>query len=255
MNISESSKVSVAPVFGSALNPAATIPLMRGPVGAIVNHVTIQSQDQGRLLEEMSRDLEVFKKAYHRAEREIQEREAKFDYEKRVLNDKIQHLEVRLSPYHTFSLRPLRLVLQVSPPQSKKVVNDGQLMLLVPPSIQEIEAREKRVVVLIDGDGAIFLPSLIAEGKKGGHEAASRLTESIKAHLEPAKFQLHVYVFHNRRGLMNTLKRCGYPDAATMFDDFVVGFNQAAERFAMIDAGEIKEGSDHKMRGMQVVPA
>lgn len=40
-----------------------------------------------------------------------------------------------------------------------------------------------------------------------------------------------------------------------MFDDFVVGFNQAAERFAMIDAGELKEGSDHKMRGTLVVPA
>jgi len=101
---------------------------------------------------------------------------------------------------------------------------------------------------LIDGDGAIFLPSLIAEGKKGGHDAATRLTECIKAHLEPLKFQLHVYVFHNRRGLISTLKRCGHPEAAIMFDDFVVGFNQAAERFAMIDAGEIKEGSDHKMR-------
>ena len=127
-------------------------------------------------------------------------------------------------------------------------------MLIVPSLIQAIEAREKRVVVLIDGDGAIFLPSLIAEGKKGGHEAASRLTENIKAHLDPHQFQLHVYVFHNRRGLITTLKRSGYVDAAAMFDDFVVGFNQAAERFAMIDAGELKEGSDHKMRGMPAVP-
>ena len=103
--------------------------------------------------------------------------------------------------------------------------------------------------MLIDGDGAIFLPSLIAEGKKGGHEAASLLTGSIKSDLDPHQFQLHVHVFHNRRGLINTLKRAGYGDAAAMFDDFVVGFNQASERFAMIDAGELKEGSDHKMRG------
>lgn len=128
-------------------------------------------------------------------------------------------------------------------------------MLIVPSPIQVIEAREKRVVALIDGDGAIFLPSLIAEGKNGGHEAASRLTESIKAHLDPQQFQLHVYVFHNRRGLITTLKRCGYGDAAALFDDFVVGFNQAAGRFAMIDAGELKEGSDHKMRGTPSVPA
>lgn len=75
------------------------------------------------------------------------------------------------------------------------------------------------------------------------------MTESIKAQLEPHQFQLHVYVFHNRRGLIATLKRSGNPEAAIMFDDFVVGFNQAAERFAMIDAGELKEGSDHKMKG------
>lgn len=110
-------------------------------------------------------------------------------------------------------------------------------------------------MVLIDGDGAIFLPSLIAEGKKGGHDAATRLTEGIQAHFEPHKFQLHVYVFHNRRGLTAALRRGGHSEAAAMFDDFVVGFNQAAERFAMIDAGELKEGSDHKMRGMPVVPA
>lgn len=128
------------------------------------------------------------------------------------------------------------------------------MILIVPSSIQAIEAGEKRVVVLIDGDGAIFLPSLIAEGKKGGHEAASRLTEGIRAHLDPHQFQLHVYVFHNRRGLIATLKRCGHGEAAAVFDDFVVGFNQAAERFAMIDAGELKEGSDHKIRGMRAAP-
>lgn len=173
--------------------------------GAIVNHVTVQCRDQSERLEEAVRDLEVFKKAYRKAEDDIRAREEKFEQEKQVLNDEIHQLKA-------------------------------------------VEAREKRVVVLIDGDGAIFLPSLIAEGKKGGHEAASRLTESIKAQLEPHQFQLHVYVFHNRRGLIATLKRSGNPEAAIMFDDFVVGFNQAAERFAMIDAGELKEGSDHKMK-------
>ena len=121
--------------------------------------------------------------------------------------------------------------------------------------LSSIQAREKRVVVLIDGDGTIFLPSLIAGGKEGGHEAASRLTEEIQAYLAPHQFQLHVYVFHNKRGLMNTLKLCGYRAAAAAFDDFVVGFNRAAERFAMIDAGEPKEGVDHKIRGVPPAPA
>jgi hypothetical protein len=102
---------------------------------------------------------------------------------------------------------------------------------------------------LIDGDGAIFLPSLIAMGKEGGHTAASKLSETVTRYLAPNQFQLHVHVFHNKRGLANTLKRSGYQEAGTKFDDFIVGFNQAAERFSIIDAGELKEGSDHKMRG------
>ena len=109
-------------------------------------------------------------------------------------------------------------------------------------------------MVLIDGDGIIFLPSLIPEGKKGGHEAATRLTEGIRAYLDPHQFQLHVHVFHNRRGLMGTLRRCGYGEAAVMLDDFIIGFNQAAERFVMIDAGELKDGSCRKMKGMPLVP-
>lgn len=245
-----SSKASITPAFGSARLPAFVTPslLTRGSVGAIVNHVTTQCQDQGRLLEETKRDLEVFKKAYYKAERDMDY----LEQEKQALNDEIHQLRVRPFPPH--STRSLLRVFQVARLQFD-LLYDNPLILIVPSTIQVIEAREKRVVVLIDGDGAIFLPSLIAEGKKGGHEAASRLTESIKAYLDPHQFQLHVYVFHNRRGLIATLKRCGYGDAAIMFDDFVAGFNQAAERFAMIDAGELKEGSDHKMRGMPVVPA
>ena len=196
----------------------------------------------------------MFKKAYYKAERDIHDREERFELEKQALSDEIYQLKVRLSPPTPHSIRSLPREFQVAPPQFD-LVDDNPVMLIVPPSIQAIEAREKRVVVLIDGDGAIFLPALIADGKKGGHEAASRLTESIKACLDPQPFQLHVYVFHNRRGLMATLKRCGYSEAAAAFDDFVVGFNQAAERFAMIDAGELKEGSDHKMKGVPVLPA
>jgi len=71
---------------------------MRGSVGAIVNHVTTQCQDQRQLLEEANRDLDVFKKAYYKAEREIQDREAKFEQEKQALSDEIYQLKVRLSP-------------------------------------------------------------------------------------------------------------------------------------------------------------
>ena len=90
----EISKASVLPTFGSA--PL----LIRGPAGAIVNHVTIQCQDQGRLLEEAIRDLEVFKKAYYKAEHDMRDREARFEQEKQALSDEIHQLKVRVFIYH-----------------------------------------------------------------------------------------------------------------------------------------------------------
>ena len=81
---------------------------MRGPAGALVNHVTIQCRDQGRLLEEANRDLEVFKKAYYKAERDMHDREVRFEQEKQHLFDEIDQLKVRLFPYHTHSTRSLR---------------------------------------------------------------------------------------------------------------------------------------------------
>jgi len=71
---------------------------MRGPVGAIVNHVTTQNLDQGRLLEDTKRDLEVFKKAYYKAERDMHDREERFELEKQALSDEINQLRVRLFP-------------------------------------------------------------------------------------------------------------------------------------------------------------
>ena len=71
---------------------------MWGPAGAIVNHVTAQSQDQERLLGEAKRELEAFKKAYYKAEGEMHDREERFEQEKQALNDEIHQLKVRFFP-------------------------------------------------------------------------------------------------------------------------------------------------------------
>lgn len=110
-SILENSKVSITLEFGSArLSASVKSPILtRSPAGAIVNHVTTQCQDQGRLLEETKRDLEVFKKAYYKAERDMHDREAWFEQEKQTLNDEIHQLKVRLFPHP-------RRVFQVPPP-------------------------------------------------------------------------------------------------------------------------------------------
>jgi hypothetical protein len=107
---------------------------------------------------------------------------------------------------------------------------------------------------LIDGDGSIFSNELIADGQAGGHLAAKRLSDAIGQYLSSNcainQFQLWVYVFFNKRGLLETFGRAGLPIAKAKLDDFVLGFNQAAERFLMIDVGSGKEAADAKIKGM-----
>ena len=66
-----------------------------GLAGTIVDQVITQCQVQGQLLEEAQPDLGVFKKAYYRAEREINDLGKTFEQEKQALNDKIRRLRER----------------------------------------------------------------------------------------------------------------------------------------------------------------
>jgi len=100
--------------------------------------------------------------------------------------------------------------------------------------------------------GTIFSPDLIAQGQDGGHAAAKMLAESVrqdfssKYHVE--QFNLWVHVFYNKRGLVDAIGRAGFWAAKQKFDDFTLGFNQAAERFVMVDVGNGKEAADAKLK-------
>ena len=111
----------------------------------------------------------------------------------------------------------------------------------------------KRVVVLIDGNGVIIHPSLIAKGNEGGRQAALRLITEIASYLKPQQFKLRVYVFLHKRGLLKALENHGYIQSAEKFDDFIKGLNEAndvVEYFAIIETGDPEEASYNKMRGM-----
>ncbi|KAJ7605300.1 hypothetical protein FB45DRAFT_849131 [Roridomyces roridus] len=109
-----------------------------------------------------------------------------------------------------------------------------------------------RVIVLLDGDGTIFSPQFIEKGQKGGHAAAQQLSDStiqcLAANYEPRPLQLWVYVFFNKRGLVEALRRAGFAIAIAKFEEFVMGFNQASERFLMVDVGTTKEAADAKLK-------
>ena len=108
-----------------------------------------------------------------------------------------------------------------------------------------------RIVVLIDGDGAIFDLDLINSGLAGGHKAASLLSEYVMQYLPGrSQHQLWVYVFLNKRGMADTLNRSSRNIPKYKLDDFIIGFNQAAERFIMADVGHGKEVADAKIKGV-----
>jgi hypothetical protein len=116
-----------------------------------------------------------------------------------------------------------------------------------------VQVTERRVVCVIDGDGAIFDLDLISQGKPGGSMAAQMLTKFTQDHLLEIynidQFQLWTYVFYNKRGLLEALARAGMESKAKYFEEFIIGFNQAGERFLMVDVGSGKEMADTKVKG------
>ena len=104
-------------------------------------------------------------------------------------------------------------------------------------------------MVLIDGDGTVFLPSLIAEGKHGGRKAGGLLSKSIGSYFPGQLFKLHVYVFLHKSGLAGALIRNKHKNSANKLEEFLIGFNQTASLFSAIDVGKGKEAADNKMRG------
>ncbi|KAG5340991.1 hypothetical protein C0989_012365 [Termitomyces sp. Mn162] len=160
--------------------------------------------------------------------------------------------------FHTEKIQKLEAELSVY----KRAYNDvdterRQLEKVKQDAVREKEDLENqikgfRVVVLLDGDGAIFSPELISQGRVGGHAAAQKLSDYILQHLSlnfgANQYQLWVYVFLNKRGLVDTFGRVGNITVKSRFDDFVMGFNQAAERFLMVDVGDAKEAADAKIK-------
>jgi hypothetical protein len=114
----------------------------------------------------------------------------------------------------------------------------------------------KRIVILIDGDGAIFDLDLIAKGIPGGQEAAVQLEtgvmEYIRRHVqEGIQYQLWAYVFLDKHGVTKALRYSptGKPEAAGALSEFMVGFCQANQRFMVVDVGGEKEAADAKITG------
>ncbi|GJC88086.1 hypothetical protein ColLi_10924 [Colletotrichum liriopes] len=108
------------------------------------------------------------------------------------------------------------------------------------------------VAVLVDGDGYIFDESLYKNGADGGSRAAQSLIEAIKASLERKGLEgcdIVLRIYANVAGLSKTLYKVGLAGAEKRsIGPFIAGFNRTYGLADFIDAGEVKENADFKLR-------
>ena len=90
------------------------------------------------------------------------------------------------------------------------------------------------------------------DGRAGGQSAAKMLSDATEQFLlsnSIDQYQLWVYVFLNKRGLLETFRKAGLYGPKEGFDNFMIGFNKASDKFLMVDVGDGKEAVDAKIKG------
>jgi hypothetical protein len=116
------------------------------------------------------------------------------------------------------------------------------------------QERNPFVLVLVDGDGYIFADDLVSTGAEGGQRAAHLLNESIVASLRARGLEhcrVMVRVYTNLVGLSKVLSRiklCGAEKRSLAA--FAANFTRSNELFDFVDAGELKENADSKIRAL-----
>ncbi|KAI1262317.1 hypothetical protein F5Y18DRAFT_397997 [Xylariaceae sp. FL1019] len=110
------------------------------------------------------------------------------------------------------------------------------------------------VLVLIDGDGYIFNDRFITAGADGGSLAAQKLNNAIECSLKRKGLEfcsVMIRVYANLSFLSKSLakKSLAGPEKRSLAP-FVSEFNRSYELTDFVDAGELKEGADFKLRAL-----
>ncbi|KAL2151115.1 hypothetical protein VTH82DRAFT_6213 [Thermothelomyces myriococcoides] len=129
---------------------------------------------------------------------------------------------------------------------------------------EEREAREKYkqlakgqernsfVLVIIDGDGYVFNDTLLRQGADGGSLAAHMLHDEIKASLRRKGLehcQIMVRIYANVAGLSKALAKTGVVGyESRSLAPFIASFNRSHGLADFVDAGQLKENADFKIR-------
>ncbi|KAL2135303.1 hypothetical protein VTI74DRAFT_9071 [Chaetomium olivicolor] len=131
---------------------------------------------------------------------------------------------------------------------------------------EEREAREKYkqmvkdqernpfVLVLVDGDGYVFSDDTIAKRGEGGSIAAQKLNDEVKASLRRKGLehcQVMIRVYANVAGLSKALCKIGLVGGESRsLAPFIASFNRSYGLSEFIDAGQLKENADFKLRAL-----
>ena len=120
--------------------------------------------------------------------------------------------------------------------------------------------RDSYVLVLIDGDGYIFADDLVSKyidgqrkcTEEGGLKAADLLDNAIKNDLKTRgleRCRVEALVYANVAGLSKALARQGLAGQhSRSLATFATGFTRGRGHFDYVDAGELKEGADFKIK-------
>ncbi|KAI0427835.1 hypothetical protein F5Y09DRAFT_314940 [Xylaria sp. FL1042] len=116
------------------------------------------------------------------------------------------------------------------------------------------QERKPFVLVIVDGDGYIFKDEFLHQNAEGGSKAAQHLNNVIKKSLQGKGLEhcdVMVRIYANLVNLSKILSKYGLATAdKRSLSPFVANFNRSYGLMDFVDAGELKENADFKIRAL-----
>ncbi|KAJ2992226.1 hypothetical protein NUW58_g2239 [Xylaria curta] len=116
------------------------------------------------------------------------------------------------------------------------------------------QERNPFVLVIVDGDGYIFNDEFLLMGPDGGSQAAQHLNNVVKKSLHGKGLDncdIMIRVYANLNSLSRTLSKHGLVSAEKRsLSPFMANFNRSYGLTDFVDAGELKENADFKIRAL-----
>ncbi|KAH7366935.1 hypothetical protein B0T11DRAFT_49179 [Plectosphaerella cucumerina] len=121
--------------------------------------------------------------------------------------------------------------------------------------VAKSQERNPFVLVLVDGDGYVFNEDLVGRGPDAGSTAAQVLNDAVRASLRKKGLehcQVMVRIYANVAGLSKALNKAGGSVGAEKrsLAPFIASFNRSYGLTEFVDAGELKENADFKLRAL-----